>query len=68
MGRGWDVVFLIDGSGSVGTKNFATVKRWVREVSARFIRHKKQQRIRLAVVQYSHFDSRRSVDFAFLPN
>ncbi|XP_014381510.1 collagen alpha-6(VI) chain-like isoform X1 [Alligator sinensis] len=46
-----DVVFLIDGSESISSKNFSTMKSFMKEIVSRF--HIAENKARVGVVQYS---------------
>ncbi|CAK8673900.1 unnamed protein product [Clavelina lepadiformis] len=48
-----DLIFLLDGSFSVGVDNFKRVKDWMKSVASHFIIN--DDTTRLGVVQYSHF-------------
>ena len=50
---GRDIIFVIDGSGSVGLDNFQQVKEWVIELASNFDISDGTNQI--GVVQYSHF-------------
>ena len=48
-----DLVFVLDGSGSVGADNFQLIKNWIIEVAQSF--NFKDDVTRIGVIQYSHF-------------
>ena len=48
-----DIIFVLDGSGSVGSKNFDDVKYWVKEVSRDL--HITDGITRIEVIQYSGY-------------
>lgn len=49
-----DVMFVLDGSGSIGIDNFETVKTWVKNVTNSF--EDAEGTARFGVIQYSHYD------------
>ena len=52
-----DIMFVLDGSASVGSKNFKLVKEWTKEVAARF--RNSDKKVQIGVVQYSNYDPSR---------
>ena len=52
-----DLIFLLDGSSSVGTANFNTVKQWVQTVSRQF--NIEDGSSKIGVIQYSTFEPHR---------
>ncbi|KAI1885634.1 hypothetical protein AGOR_G00205850 [Albula goreensis] len=48
-----DVVFMLDGSSSVGKKNFEKTRNFVESVASRLLSSNPQGSVRLSVVQYS---------------
>lgn len=48
-----DLIFLLDGSKSVGEGNFEIVKNWTSSLAAQF--HVEKGQVRVGVIQYSHF-------------
>ena len=50
-----DIIFVLDGSGSVGKENFDDVKDWVKKVSEGFNISKEETSI--GVIQYSGFNN-----------
>ena len=52
-----DIIFVLDGSGSVGKQNFNGVKNWVKEVSNDFFN--KDETTKIGVIQYSSYQQSR---------
>ena len=50
-----DIIFVLDGSGSVKEKNFIEVKNWVKEVSKNF--YIRDGTTEIGVIQYSTYKS-----------
>lgn len=48
-----DLIFLLDGSESVGEANFEIVKNWTSSLATKF--RIEEQKVRVGVIQYSHF-------------
>ena len=48
-----DMMFVLDGSGSVGDYNFEVVKNWTMKMAERFYQYDNETQI--GVVQYSHY-------------
>lgn len=54
-----DILFVLDGSGSIKTNNFETVKAWVNSLTEKFNISNGLNRV--GVIQYSHWYKDRSV-------
>nr|XP_039269779.1 integrin alpha-D-like isoform X1 [Styela clava] len=54
-----EVLFVLDGSGSVGTE-FSKVKEWVKEISKKL--QLEEGRVTVGVVQYSHYTNASDID------
>ena len=50
---GLEVLFLLDGSGTVGLSNYEKVKDWVKNISKKLGLN--EGRVQVGVVQYSHY-------------
>ena len=51
-----DIVFLLDGSGSIGS-NFKNIKQWTNQLALKLYRIDKK--IRIGVIQFSHYQKGR---------
>ena len=49
-----DIMFVLDGSNSVGLSNFDKVKIWTNKVARHF--HEYDRKTQIGVVQYSHYN------------
>lgn len=56
-----DMMFVIDGSASIGKKNFAKVRDWVVNISAKF--DIDEGNVKVGVMQFSHWFEGRLVYF-----
>ena len=54
-----DLIFLLDGSNSIGKQNFDIVKNWVKNISSHF--DISDESTRIGVIQYSYYDSNKYV-------
>ena len=48
-----DIMFVLDGSRSVGKENFTIVKNWTKAIISQF--YKSNNKSQVGVVQYSHY-------------
>lgn len=55
-----DIMFVLDGSSSIGNEDFKIVKAWVKNVTNAFT--DTNGTIRFGVIQYSQFDATKSVN------
>jgi len=53
--NGADIIFVLDGSGSIGASNFLLIKNFVKEVVSSFDVGPGENQTRIGVIQYSHW-------------